>query len=321
MSNIDRHTNLTNHANHTHMPTMPTNKFANTPNTSNTPNSTASGDPADSLITDLFTAYYCARKNKRNTFNQLKFEYDYESNLFKLYRLILSRTYKPLPEIAFIVNKPVKREIFAADFRDRVVHHLLFNYLNPILEKYFINDCYSCRIGKGTSYGIKRAVKHMRASSNNYTEDCYVLKLDIQGYFMSINKTILYGATKGYLAKEKSKRDVLPFDEDLVDFLLKVIIFNDPTKNCRFKGWPQDWRGLPKSKSLFYAEPCCGLPIGNLTSQLFGNVYLTGFDHFVKRNLAINYYGRYVDDFVLMHTDEQYLKSLIPVMSSFLVSV
>ncbi len=271
------------------------------------------------LLVDLLKAYYGARKNKRNTFNQLKFELNYESQLLDLCEQIASRTYKPLPEIAFIVNKPVKREIFAADFRDRVVHHLLFNYLNPVLEKYFINDCYSCRAGKGTSYGILRMQRFMRGCSHNYTKDCYILKLDIKGYFMSINKTILYDAVKTLLAKEKSKKGVLPFNEELADFLLKVIIFNDPTKNCRIKGNKADWEGLPKSKSLFYARANCGLPIGNLTSQLFGNVYLTVFDQFVKRQLKVKYYGRYVDDFVLLHPDGEYLKSLVPVVRSFLL--
>lgn len=279
---------------------------------------TTSPDFTIDFMQDLFKAYYCARKNKRNTYNQLKFELNYESNLLDLRDQILERRYKPLPEIAFIVNKPVKREIFAADFRDRVVHHLLFNYLNPVMEKYFINDCYSCRKNRGTSYGIKRMESFMSGCSDNYTKDCYILKLDIQGYFMSMNKTILYEAVKGILCKDKSKNGKPPFNEGLVDRLLRVVIFNDPTKSCRIKGDRAGWEGLPKSKSLFFARPNCGLPIGNLTSQLFGNVYLTRFDQFVKRDLAVGYYGRYVDDLVLVHEDRTHLKSLLPVMRDFL---
>ncbi len=140
----------------------------------------------------MFQAYYDARKNKRKTINQLKFELEYEKNLFELYDEIIENRYKPKRSIAFIVNKPVKREIFAADFRDRVVHHLIFNYISPIFEKTFINDSYSCRVGKETHYGIKRIDKFIRSCSENYQKDCYILKLDITGYFMAINKTILF---------------------------------------------------------------------------------------------------------------------------------
>jgi len=269
---------------------------------------------------DLFNAYFAARRNKRNTYNQLKFEYSYENNLLALNDEIINRKYKQLPEIAFIVNKPVKREIFAADFRDRVVHHLLFGYLNPIMEKYFINDCYSCRKGKGTSYGINRVNNFIRSCSMNYKKDCYILKLDIQGYFMSINRTKLFELINQILIKEKAKNNIFTFDEDLVNYLLKTIIFNDPAKNCRIKGNRENWKDLPKTKSLFYASEDCGLPIGNLTSQLFGNIYMTIFDQFVKRDLSIRYYGRYVDDFVLIHHDKNYLNSLIPILSNFLFS-
>ena len=269
---------------------------------------------------DLFNAYFAARQNKRNTYNQLKFEYGYESNLLALNDEIINRKYTPLPEMAFIVNKPVKREIFAADFRDRVVHHLLFGYLNPIMEKYFINDCYSCRKGKGTSYGINRVNSFIRSCSMNYKKDCYILKLDIQGYFMSINRTKLFELINQLLIKDKAKNNIFTFDEDLVNYLLKTIIFNDPAKNCRIKGNKENWKDLPKTKSLFYASEDCGLPIGNLTSQLFGNIYMTIFDHFVKRDLGIRYYGRYVDDFVIVHHDKEYLRKLIPILSDFLLS-
>lgn len=269
---------------------------------------------------DLFNAYFAARQNKRNTFNQLKFEYSYESNLLALNDEIINMKYKPLPEMAFIVNKPVKREIFAADFRDRVVHHLLFGYLNPIMEKYIINDCYSCRKGKGTSYGINRVNSFIRSCSMNYKKDCYILKLDIQGYFMSINRTKLFVLINQILARDKAKNNILPFDEDLVNYLLKTIIFNNPTQNCRIKGNRENWKGLPKTKSLFYASEDCGLPIGNLTSQLFGNIYMNIFDQFVKRDLGIRYYGRYVDDFIIVHHDKEYLKILVPQLSNFLLS-
>jgi hypothetical protein len=134
---------------------------------------------------------------------------------------------------------------------------------------------------------------------------------------MSINRVFLFEKVKGVLT---SKMDKITFNLDLVLSLLRLVIFNDPTNNCIVKGKKNDWDGLPKTKSLFGAKPDCGLPIGNLTSQLFGNVYLSDFDHFVKCDLGIKYYGRYVDDFILIHENKEYLKSLIPIISSHLTA-
>lgn len=105
---------------------------------------------------DVFEAYFECRKKKRNTCNALAFESDYERRCVELWREINAGTYRPSRSIAFIINKPVKREIFAADFRDRVVHHLIAHRLVPLLEEKFIDDSYSTRKGKGTLYGIER---------------------------------------------------------------------------------------------------------------------------------------------------------------------
>ncbi len=280
------------------------------------------------LLYDIFQAYYDARKNKRNTINALKFEINYEIELLKLYEEIINKTYEIKSSICFVNFSPVQREIFAADFRDRILHHLIYNYISPYFEKIFINDSYSCRKDKGTHYGIKRLNHFIRSCSNNYKNDCYILKLDIKGYFMAINKNILFSQVKNTLSQycfvdptgqaiEKYNKSI-NFDIDLILWLIKKIIFNDSTKNCQIKGGKEDWKGLPKDKSLFFANNNCGLPIGNLTSQLFGNVYLNDFDHFIKNNLCVKYYGRYVDDFVILHQDREYLKSLIPVLTEYL---
>ncbi len=255
----------------------------------------------DSVLADLFQAYFDARRNKRNTINAIRFERHFEHSLFELFDEIFAYQYQPKPSICFIVKKPVKREIFAADFRDRIIHHLIYNYISPILEKSFINDSYSCRKGKGTHYGIERIDHFIRSCSENYSKVCYILKLDIKGYFMSMNRNILFEFVKDELKKQANKNT---FDLPMVLYLIEKTIFNDPTQNCIIKGNKEDWNGLPKTKSLFHANPGCGLPIGNLTSQLFGNVYLNLFDHFVKKELGIKYYGRYVDDFILVDPDK-----------------
>lgn len=258
------------------------------------------------IIEELFQAYRCCRRSKRNTFNALAFEIDYESNLVKLCEEINNGTYQPGKSIAFIVNKPIKREIFASDFRDRVVHHLIINKLNCFFEKEFIYDSYACRISKGTHFGIWRINRFIRQCSQNYTKDCYILKLDIKGFFMHIDKNMLFERLETFILKKYEEQD-----KNLVIDLCKKLIFNDPTKNCIIRGKKENWQGLPLDKSLFHAPLNCGLPIGNLTSQVFANFYMNRFDHFIKHDLKIRFYGRYVDDFILVHPDKEHLKTLI----------
>lgn len=262
---------------------------------------------------ELYEAYLDCRKHKRNTMNALAFELDVEEKLLDLLYEINEGTYRIGRSVAFIVNRPVKREIFAAGFRDRIVHHLVVNKLNHLFERHFIYDSYSCRIGKGTHFGINRVNGFIRSCSQNYTKDCYVLKLDIKGFFMHINRTILWHKVESII-----NNYYFEGDKALLLSLCRQIIENDPTAQCVFKGGLQSWRGLPRDKSLFYSPYNCGLPIGNLTSQVFANLYLTGFDHFVKSELKVRYYGRYVDDFVLVHENKHFLLYLIPIIQNYL---
>ncbi len=245
----------------------------------------------------------------------MRFERDLSFNLIELYEDIVHRRYKVGRSICFIVDRPVKREVFAASFRDRIVHHLLYLYLLPVFEPLFIHDSYSCRVGKGTRIGIDRLDHHIRSVSNNYTKPCWVLMLDLQGYFMSIDRGRLYQIiVKTLKAKGKDRGP----EYDTMIYLLQKIIFNDPTKNCYMKGHKSDWIGLTPSKSLFHSKTDCGLPIGNLTSQLFSNIYLNELDQYVKRALKCKHYGRYVDDFFIVDADKKQLLSLIPRLASFL---
>ena len=273
------------------------------------------------LLTDLFASYYSARANKRNTASQMKFEAHLSRNLISLYEEVRDRTYSPGRSICFIIRDPVQREVFAASFRDRIIHHYLFNKLEPLFEPTFIYDSYSCRKGKGTLFGIERLEHHIRSCSMNRTAPCYVLKMDISGYFMNIDKMILYDIIMERLERLRIQ-ECLPeaFDFDTVVFLLNKVIFNDPTRGCRVKGKRSDWKGLPDSKSLFKAEPGCGLPIGNLTSQLFSNIYLNGLDQFCKRDLGFRHYGRYVDDFYLVDDSRKRLEGAVVLIEDFLMT-
>ncbi|HAT7072804.1 TPA: hypothetical protein JAN90_08535 [Legionella pneumophila] len=264
-------------------------------------------------LESLFQAYFDCRKNKRNTMNALRFEVDYEGNLAAIREELNSSTWHPGRSIAFVIDKPVKREIFAADFRDRVVHHWLINQLNPLFEKAFIFDSYASRKGRGAHLGIARAAQFIRKCSLNYQRDCYVLKLDIMSFFIRINRRILWEKLRCFIDRHYNQSD-----KKLILEVARKIVENEPTSHCFIKGKRRDWQDFPKDKSLFYSRPHCGLPIGNLTSQVFANFYLNPFDHYIKHDLGLRFYARYVDDFIMAHEDTAFLKSLIPQMEQFL---
>ena len=206
-------------------------------------------------LEELFTAYFECRKNKRNTANALAFEIDYENNLVQLCEEINSGTYQIGRSIAFIVDKPVKREIFAADFRDRVVHHLIIGKLNHLFEKQFINDSYSCRVDKGTHFGIQRIDRFIRQCSVNYTKDCYILKLDLQGFFMSINKNILFAKLETFI-NEKHQHS----DKDLIIKLCKQVYSTTPQKTALLKETKAIGLICPKPKAFFTANQTAVYP-------------------------------------------------------------
>lgn len=242
-------------------------------------------------LEDIFEAYYDCRKKKRKTINAVKFESDYEVELVKLWREINSQTYKIGKSIVFIVTRPVRREVFAADFRDRIVQHLVVRRLEPFFEEYFIPDNYNCRKNKGVLYGVQRLYEHVRKCSHNYKEPCYIAGCDIQGFFMSIHKPTLWKMLEAFIIENYKKDDL-----HIILWLTEMIVMHNPEQNCIVKSPKWMWKCLPKHKSLFTSSKYYGLAIGNITSQMFANFYMTGFDKWMSEKYN-NYYGRYVDDF------------------------
>lgn len=246
----------------------------------------------------LYTAYLEARKGKRKTTGEHIFELNDMDNLMTLAADIAERSYRPSRSTAFIIRDPVVREIFAAPFRDRVVHHFIYNQVSPWWERHFIEDSYSCRKNKGTLYSQKRFEHHARSVSNNFRYEVFVAKLDIKNYFASLNRKKLYErAVWGLDQQFTEARNELYWT---LRFLWEKIIFDDPVKGARILGNKTDWQALPKEKSLFYQKPGYGIVIGNLTSQLLSNIYLDQLDHYITFNLGYKHYGRYVDDFYIM---------------------
>lgn len=269
--------------------------------------------PATITEEELFTAYFDCLKHKRHSRAALEFELDLEHNLFGLLDEVNSFSYSPERYSVFIIDKPVKREVFAASFRDRIVHHLIVNAINPFIEKRLIYDCYACRVGKGTHFGIERLRHFMASSTDNWKEEAWCLKLDIKGFFMSIDRMVLWKKLRDYLLA------VYPHENlPIIMYLLETVLFTDPTQGCWFCSPSSKWMDLDPSKSLFVAEKSFGLPIGNLTSQIMANFYLSFLDHYVKHDLGIEMYGRYVDDFFLIHRDKDYLKKCLHSIEYFL---
>ena len=273
------------------------------------------------LLEDLYRAYLAARRHKRGKGHQIRFEMNQERELVKLRDELIARRYEPRPSSCFIIHDPKMREVFAAEFRDRVVHHLFYNYTHEIFERTFIADSYSCIEGKGTHYGIERLTHHIRSCSQNWSRQCFILKLDIKGYFMHINRQILFDRCREILNKAcmKNGEDVFGgVSVGFVDYLLEKICLLDPLENCCIVGDCAEWNELPDDKSLFRSESGCWLPIGNLSSQLFSNIYLGMLDDFIKRELKVRHYGRYVDDMFIVGESKECVKSLIEPIRAFL---
>lgn len=270
----------------------------------------------EALLMDLYVAFLCAKRHKGNQPYVIRFEKHLMENLTELRDALWDRTYKPSPSSCFIIERPKKREVFAAQFRDRVVHHLYYNYTHEIYERTFIADSYSCVPERGTHYGINRLASHIRKASHNYTRKCYVMKLDIRGYFMHIDRQRLLKIATATLQKMAQKTDGI--DIDFLLWLTREIILLDPNENCHIVGSEDDWIGLDPAKSMRFVNSGKGMPIGNLTSQLFSNVYLNVFDQFMKRELHCKHYGRYVDDAYVVSTDKAWLLSLVPDVQRFL---
>ena len=228
---------------------------------------------------------------------------------------------------AFVIDYPKKREVFAALFRDRIVHHLYFNYCHTLFERTFIQDSYSCIKGRGTHYGIERLAMHIRQESHNWTLPCYAINLDIRGYFMHIQRKRLLSIATGTIRKMATHRvsrhspetwaDIL--DIDFICWLTEQIVMLDPKTSCEIIGFREDWNGMDPGKSLFCTPEGCGLPIGNLTSQLYSNVYLNVFDQFMKRTIGARHYGRYVDDSYVISSDRRWLLAIVPQIRQFLM--
>ena len=265
-------------------------------------------------LSTLLKAYYSCRKGKRYSSRALNLEYNYEEELYKLHKELLSKEYEIGKCICFAITYPTIREIFAADFRDRVVHHLLINHIEKDIDKTFIYDSFACRKEKGGILAIKRLRKFINKVTKNKKINAYYLKLDIRSFFYNIDKDILYKL----LAKKVNRLDFSKKDRDDLLWLSKKIIFHNPCSNYILRGDLKILKELPKDKSLFTVSSGKGLPIGNLSSQFFANLYLNEVDQYIKRCLKVKYYLRYADDLLFLSKDIEELRMIEKKVTTFL---
>jgi hypothetical protein len=267
--------------------------------------------------------------------NAVRFEYRAELNILKLADELADGTYRPSRSIRFVVDKPKLREIVAADFRDRVVHHYLVERLERIYEPIFIHDSYACRTGKGVHAALHRVRDFMRKGTKNGNVPLYALHLDVKNYFMTIDKRILARMVEDRLVKvarngvsaspdfggypDKGKADnslasILPF----LNNLTRIFLTHNAMDERIDKGDKRLLGRVPPHKSLLHAACGVGLPVGNLTSQFFANVYLNELDQFCKHTLKCHYYVRYCDDFLILDNDPAKLIELREQIRAFL---
>ncbi len=235
-------------------------------------------------LENLFQAWNEFRKGKTQKKDVQLFGFQIEDNIYSLFVDLKNKTYRHGKYESFFVNDPKRRHIHKAPVRDRVVHHLLYSYLYEMYDKTFIFDSYSCRLNKGTHKGVRRLEKVIRIESKNFSRPCFTLQCDIQKFFSNVDHQILLKI----LAERIHDKDILS--------LLSKVIESFATDSNHSKG----------------------IPLGNLTSQVFANIYMNKLDQFTKHTLKIKHHLRYADDFIIVLNDKVLLVQLLGKIEKFL---
>ena len=258
------------------------------------------------LIENLFQAWNEFKRGKKNRADVQLFERNLEDNLFSLHFTLENKTYKHGDYFSFYVNDPKRRHIHKAKVADRIIHHLLYQYLYNLWDKTFIYDSYSCRLGKGTHKAVKRLELFTGKVSKNYVKPCWTLKFDIKKFFASVDHKILLRLLK------------LKINDDDILRLIKEVINSFCICHSRESGNLINRQYLWIPHQVRDDNGCKGIPLGNLTSQVFANIYMDELDKFVKHKLKVKYYIRYADDFLLLSDNKKSLKRFINPISEFL---
>lgn len=252
---------------------------------------------ADVTFAELVDAYFDCRRTKRNSASALAFEERLETNLRNLYDELIDGSYRPGRSICFVITRPKPREVWAAEFRDRIVHHLWHNRIMPRFHAQFIADSCACIPGRGTLYGVERLEQKVRSITQNWSKPAYYLKCDLANFFVAIDKRIVWNLLSAHITEPWWLR------------LTETILFHDPRLDYIFHGDERLLLLVPPHKRLILQPGHLGLPIGNLPSQDMANIYMNVVDQHAKHALRCRHYIRYVDDFILLHESAQWLNA------------
>ena len=248
----------------------------------------------------FFRAALSCDRNKRSSLDCIEFSMNSSDSIVKLWRDCISFSYEPSASDVFIVPYPVKREVFGAAYCDRIVHHWLAERIEPLLEARFNrqqNVSKNCRKGFGCLNAVRSLAEKMQNLSHNFEIDFDIIRLDIQGFFMSIDKDILWWMFEDLILTEYHKAD-----RDLLLFLLKKTIYDAPQHHFIRRSPQKLWHGLPKDKSLMFNPTNIGVPIGKLISQLSANFYMSVLVDYLQNDLKVESLEMFMDDFVILDT-------------------
>lgn len=247
----------------------------------------------------LYRAYDNARSKKNYRLEVMRFTADLEPNLFEIQRQLFSGEYQISGYRVFFIYDPKLRMVMAVQFPDRIVQWSVYETLYSFYDKTFIEDSYACRRGKGTHKAADRLQYWLRQVDRK-PDKWYYLKLDISKYFYRISHEILLN-----IISRRVK------DERLLDLIAKII-----SSNGMHFGIPRGFDPGMCTEDMRLEDT--GIPIGNLTSQLFANIYLNELDQYCKHTLGIHYYVRYMDDVIILANDKKHLQELKNKIESFL---
>lgn len=234
-------------------------------------------------VGNLYLAWKRAKRGKTKRPCVIEFNKKLIENILNLNKELENKTYSPKHLVTFILHDPKTRKISKSAFRDRIVHHAIVRVIEPIFDKTFIYDSCANRINKGGIFAIKRFDKFKRKVSKNNTRKCFVLKADIRHYFQTVSHEVLLKIIRRKIS-----------DENIIWLITKILDNFDSKKDKT------------------------GMPLGNLTSQFFANVYLNELDYFIKQKLKIKFYLRYVDDFIILHENREQLEEWKTQIDEFL---
>lgn len=272
------------------------------------------------FVDSFFEAYNDCMRNKRTSAQAIEYMPNAAQDIPRLAQEVMERRYSPSLSTCFMVTFPKLREVFAAAFRDRVVHHWICLRLIPLFEQRCneLGNCaHACRVGYGTTSAVRQVEQGFVEVSKKMQRRAWVFKGDIIGFFMHINRELMWNLLRDLIIKK--------YDGDYKDellYLTEITVKHEPQKNCVVNGSINQWKKIEPGKSLFFNEEGCGMPIGNLTTQLFAGYYMSFLDEYVRKLFnGKNYsYTRYVDDFVIVCDDKRFLKQSIGKIADFVKS-